>query len=135
MMSLLFFFIGGAADPGKRVGIYVERASWLHPHMSLQPGHRPQGRSSRTSAKTQQGKTHTHTPVNVRIILSHCLSSTKCGLTNKPTAGPSIQQNPGQPPAAEERNRRSGHRCHRRHLRRFQQRPSGQIRGENPLIM
>lgn len=36
-VSMMFFilFIGGAADPGKRVGIYVERASWLRPHMSL----------------------------------------------------------------------------------------------------
>lgn len=34
-LMLFILFIGGAPDPGKRVGIYVERASWLRPHMSL----------------------------------------------------------------------------------------------------
>jgi len=43
--------------------------------------------------------------------------------------GPSLQKDPGQPEAAEERHGRRGHGFHRRHRRRLQPRPSGQVRG------
>ena len=48
---------GGAADPGERLGVHVEREARLHPHLPLQPGHRAQGRGPRQTAPAEQGNT------------------------------------------------------------------------------
>lgn len=47
---------GGASDPGERLGVYVEREAWLHPHLPLKPGHRTQGRRPRQAAPAEQGE-------------------------------------------------------------------------------
>ena len=52
-----FHPLGGEADPGERLGVHVERAPGLHPHLPLQPGHWTQGWSARQTAQTQQGNT------------------------------------------------------------------------------
>lgn len=60
--------LGGAADSGERLGVHVERASGIHPHLPVQPGHRAQGRGAHPPALPQQGNSeharageeHTH---------------------------------------------------------------------------
>lgn len=47
--------LGGAADSGERLGVHVERASGIHPHLPVQPRHRTQGRGAHSPALPQQG--------------------------------------------------------------------------------
>lgn len=49
---------GGAANPGARLGVHVEREAGIHPYLPLQPGHRAASRRPHQAAAAQQGSYH-----------------------------------------------------------------------------
>lgn len=56
LVGLHIPLLGGASDPGERLGIYVEREAWLRPYLPLKPGHRTEGRCPRQAAPAEQGE-------------------------------------------------------------------------------
>lgn len=76
LLSSLLSCTGGKTDPGERLGVHVEWATGLHPHMSFQPRHWTQGGCARAPAKTEQGTWNCIEPSYVHLSRQkHHLSS------------------------------------------------------------
>ena len=50
--------VGGGPDEERWSRVHVECSSWLHPHLSLQPGHRAESWSPHHNPSPQQSRVH-----------------------------------------------------------------------------
>lgn len=60
--------LGGTPDSGERVGVHVERETWIHPHLPLQPWYRSESGGSCQATPARQGNT---TQGTVRLLITY----------------------------------------------------------------